>query len=132
PEDIRDQIHAKLEAGELIALRVPMQCRPKGKPAQDCQFDVFLQRDSSVSDGQIIFIREGIIITDVRPRRTSGIRALVVVDEGPLASFLGDSENPSHTRWEGETVKEKYTYAGRHIEYVVQSVPQTLDMESEQ
>jgi hypothetical protein len=132
PEDVREQIHSKLEAGALAALRVPIQCRQKGKPAIDCQFDIFLQRDSSVTDGQIIYIREGIIITDVRPRRTSGIRALVVIDEGPLASFLGDSENPSHTRWEKESVRDKYVYAPAHLDYVVQSVPAILSIISEQ
>ena len=112
-------MHDKLEASELAPMTVPMQCRPKGKPVIDCQFEIFLQRDPSVSEGQITFIREGIIITDVRPRRTSGIRALVVIDEGPLASFLGDSENPSHTRWEKESVKEKYVYAPAHLDYVI-------------
>jgi hypothetical protein len=132
PEDVRAQVHAKLETGDLAPLTVPMQCRLKGKQAVDCRFDVFLQRDPSVSEGQIIFIREGIIITDVRPRRTSGIRALVVIDEGPLASFLGDSENPSHTRWEKESVKEKYVYAPAHLDYVIQSVPAILAIISEQ
>jgi hypothetical protein len=132
PEDVRAQVHAKLEVGDLAPLTVPMQCRLKGKQAVDCRFDVFLQRDPSASEGQIIFIREGIIITDVRPRRTSGIRALVVIDEGPLASFLGDSENPSHTRWEKESVKEKYVYAPAHLDYVIQSVPAILAIISDQ
>jgi hypothetical protein len=77
-------------------------------------------------ESQIHYIREGIIVTDARPRRTTGVRALVVVDEGPLATFLGDSENPSHTQWQKELVKDKYVFAPSAIEYVVQSVPSIL------
>lgn len=132
PEEISQAIHDKLEAGELVALCASMQVRPKGSPVVDCRFDIFLQRDSSVADGQVQFIREGIIITDVRPRRTSGIRALVVIDDGPLATFLGDSENPSHTQWQKDLVKDKYVYAPAHIEYVVQSVPSILSIISGQ
>jgi hypothetical protein len=122
PEEVRSKVHQKLEGGELVALRVPMTTRPKGQQPQPCHFDLFLQRDASVGDAQIIFIREGIIISDVRPRRTSGLRGLVIVDEGPLATFLGDAENPSHTQWQRELVKDKYTYHAATIDYVVQSV----------
>lgn len=126
PENLASAIHQKLEMGELVSILVPMQVRPKDKPVLDSHFKVFIQRDQMVSDGQIQFIREGIIISDVRPRRTSGIRALVVVEDGALASFLGDSENPSHTEWQKDMVKDKYVYAPAHIDYVIQSVPSML------
>jgi hypothetical protein len=131
PETVVPDMHARMEAGELLAVRVPMQVRLKGREPADCFFDVFLQRDAAAGEGQIVFIREGIIIADVRPRRTSGIRALVVVDEGPLASFLGDSENPSHTEWQKELVRDKYSFHAATIDYVAQSVPSILSILSQ-
>lgn len=131
-EESQKAIHDKLESGRLAAIHVPIQIKLKGKPALDSHFEIFMRRDSSVSDGNIQFIREGIIISDVRPRRSSGIRALVIVEEGPLASCLGDSENPSHTQWQAELIRDKYTFNRATIDYVVQSVPSILSIISKQ
>ena len=136
PSNITEQalqkIHDELEVSKVVALRVPMRIRTKGDEPVPCLFEVFVQRDAGISDGQILFVREGIIITDVRPRRTSGIRALVVVDEGPLATFLGDAENPSHTQWQAELVRDKYTFHRASIDYIVQSVPSILSLIGQQ
>ncbi len=125
-EETLDQIHELLESGEVASIRVPIYIKQKEKSPEISFFDIHMTRDPNASESKIDFIREGIIISDVRPRRTSGIRALVVVEEGPLATFLGDSENPSHTQWQKDMVKDKYVYAPGRIEFVTQSVPQIV------
>ena len=52
------------------------------------------------------------------------MRALVVVEDSPLATLLGDSENPAHTQWQRESshFKNKYTYGPSYIEFVTGSV----------
>ncbi|MGB7157701.1 MAG: hypothetical protein WBD40_06520 [Tepidisphaeraceae bacterium] len=131
-DELRGAVHAKLEAGDVVGLRVPLQTRLKASnQTADCHFDIFLQRDPSAAEGQMIFIREGIIIADVRPRRASGVRAIIVIDEGPLAAFLGDAENPAHTQWQKELVRDKYSFHAATIDYVVHSVPEILRMLSE-
>lgn len=132
PEDARRRFQSGLESGEMLAIRALMVIRPKNGQAAEGSFKIFLHRDKNADDGQIIFIREGIIVTDARPRRTPGIRGLVVIDEGPLATFLGDSENPSHTQWQKELVKDRYTYAVACLDYVVQSVPSILRLISDE
>ena len=128
PNEIRDRLHTKLEDGDVTAIRVPLQIRKKAGEIDESYFDIFLQRDSSVSEGQAVFIREGIIIAAVRPRRISGVRAIIVVEDRPLATFLGDSENPSHTEWQKELVRDKYSFHAATIEYVAQSVPSILSL----
>lgn len=120
------EIHRCLESGERVFLQVPVKVRPKGAPAVDSSFRICLERDPAIGDSQIHFIREGIIVSDVRPRRTSGVRALVIAGHGALGQFLGDAENPSHTQWHKDMVKEGYTYAPAQLEYVVQCVPALL------
>jgi hypothetical protein len=131
-KELLSQINEALESGEAVTLRVPMYVRPKGKPPAPSYFDIHINRDAGIGESQINFIREGIIISDVRPRRTSGIRALIVIDEGPLATFLGDSENPSHTQWQKDVVKDGYVYAPGVIDFVTQSIPQLLALISQQ
>lgn len=126
PDDLRGKIQGKIDAGEPVLLRAPVPVRRKSESAVDSFFDICLERDPLLGEGQIIFIREGIVIADVRPRRTPGVRALVVVDGGPLATFLGDAENPAHTQWQRELVRDAYFYHGATIDYVVLSVPSVL------
>ena len=125
-------IAGALASGSVAAIRVPMTVRPKGSEPRETRFDIFLRRDESLPTGQLAFIREGIIVSDARHRRVSSIRGLIVIDDGPLASFLGDAENPSHTQWQKDLVKDKYLYAPAHIDYVVQSVPEILRLISAQ
>jgi hypothetical protein len=131
-EEVLAKIHEELELGELISIRVPIYVRQKGSSVASSFFDIHMIRDTSIGESQINFIREGIIISDVRPRRTSGVRALIVIEEGALATFLGDSENPSHTQWQKDIVKDKYVYAPGGIDFVTQSVPQLLALISQQ
>ncbi len=131
-EAAREQIQSELDRGNPVTIHVPMYVRTKSPDdSLACSFIISMQRDADLPDGQITFVREGIIVSDVRPRRTSGIRAMVVIDEGPLATFLGDSENPSHTQWQHDLVKDSYTYAPAHLWYVVQAVPQIITLLSD-
>ncbi|KGO99442.1 hypothetical protein [Novilysobacter defluvii] len=131
-ESHAEAIHRKMEEGERIFIRVPVEVRRKNGAGVESEFRILLERDPTIADSLIQFVREGIIVSDVRPRRTSGIRALVVVEKGALGEFLGDSENPSHTQWQKDVLKEKYTYAPALLEYVVQCVPCLLAEVSQQ
>ena len=46
--------------------------------------------------------------------------AVVRVDTGPLATLLGDAENPAHTEWQpsSRNFKDKYIYGGLVIQFV--------------
>lgn len=131
-ESLCHTLHAALESGKPVPVRVPIMIRPHNAEAAQSHFAIFLQRDPSLAESQLQFIREGIIVTDARPRRTTGVRALIVIDEGPLASFLGDAENPSHTQWQKDLVKDRYRYAPATLDFVVQSVPALLAIVSKQ
>src|SRR5262249_27565323 len=100
PDTLTAQLGKQLQAGERIALRVPVPVRAKGKPVVWSHFDVFLVRDGTEGRGRPVFVREGIIISDVHSPLSRGIRSLVVVEDRPLATLLGDSENPAHTQWQ--------------------------------
>lgn len=140
PEETRTEIQTTLANGEVLALTVSMHVRPKSGlnagGVLPCSFDVFLRRDADAREGQISFVREGIVISDARHTnnrqlRCPGVRGLVVIDAGHLASFLGDCENPSHTEWQHANVKDRYTLAKQHLEYVVGAIPGILRLASE-
>jgi hypothetical protein len=112
-----------LENGEKVAVRASLTVREKGKSPKPSHFDFFLWKDGYES-GRPVFIREGLIISDVRAPRARGIRSFVVIDGGPLGTMLGDAENPAHTEWQskGENFRGKYTYGPSVLDFVTKAV----------
>lgn len=113
----------QFRVGEKLAIRVPLTVRETKKAPRDSHFDIFLVNDAG-DDGETVFIRDGIIIPDVRAPRVPGVRSLVVVDDPPLATLLGDAENPAHTQWQKdrEHFRNKYTGGKSYIDFVSRSV----------
>jgi hypothetical protein len=127
PPAIRERLRSRLTNGDPVAVRIPSQLRRKQEGAiHEDLFRVVVQHDPRASDGDIRFLRDGLLISGVRCRRCPGHRAIVIVEEGPLATFLGDSENPAHTEWQKENLRENYSYHDSCLNYVVQSVPNLL------
>lgn len=123
PAELIPSLREKFRAGEPMALKIPLTVREKKGLARNSFFKVFLMHDGS-EEGNPLFIRDGIIISDVRAHWVTGVRSVVVVDHPPLAMLLGDSENPAHTQWQKdrEHFRYKYTYGKSYIDFVTQSV----------
>ena len=124
PTEQLKPLRAALENGSKLAIRAFLTVREKGKTPQPARFDFFLRQDGFES-GRPVFIRDGLIISDVRSPRARGIRSFVVVEAGPLATLLGDSENPAHTEWQskGENFRGKYTHGPAYLDFVTKVVP---------
>ena len=121
---LRDKYHK----GERIAVRVPFCVRPKGSEKKWSHFDVVLERDGTGTRERPVFVREGIIISDLRSPYSRGVRSLVICYDVPLATLLGDSENPAHTQWQkdGSNYKGKYTYPAENLSFVINSVSEVI------
>jgi hypothetical protein len=132
--DSLSDLQNRYERGERIAIRVPVGVREKNRSPRGSFFDIFLYRDGSEQSGRPVFIREGIIIPDVRSPRTRGVRALVNAEDGPIAAFLGDSENPAHTQWqkEGANFRGKYVSGASDLQFVIRSVQEIVSILCEQ
>jgi hypothetical protein len=123
PPDIVPVLQSMLDRGERIGIRIPLKIRAHDREDQDSQFDVFMVRDGTSAD-RTMFVREGIIISDVRARRARGIRSLVVADDRALATLLGDSENPAHTEWQSKSSNfhGKYKNGKSYLDFVIHCV----------
>lgn len=131
PDGLLDILREKLQQHERFTVRVPVPVRKHGAAAEESYFDVYITSDDSNHGTIPAFIREDILIADVRPQSVrDGIRALVVIDHEPLASFLRQAENPSHTQWHQSRVKKDYTYAPALVRFVVNSVREICNLAS--
>jgi len=125
PEAKLTEIRTKLEKNQRIGVRIPVRVRSKeeGREEKISSFTVFIApcRDAGHKP---IFLRDGIVITDVRCPLMSGNRSLVVVDDPPLAGLLGDAEGVNHTQWQKDSPKfhNRYFYGPDTIKFVSRSV----------
>lgn len=128
-EEALTRLRKSLAAHEPLAIRVPLTVRSKARGDMQSYFDIYLCADRDCN-GRPVFVRENIIVSDVRGRRTREIRSLVVVEDGPLAEMLGNSENPAHTQWQkdGSKFKGYYTYGSAVIDFVTDSVGKLLSI----
>lgn len=94
--------------GGLVHVRAPLTLRRKNGEACETYFDLFLRKTLDGSRGRSLYVRSAITVPDearyFSPRQTLG--ALIATDEG-ITSFLGDAENPAHTKWNGQADKLK-------------------------
>ncbi|MBZ2168295.1 hypothetical protein [Marinobacter sp. F4216] len=124
-----------LEPDTILHLRCPLWINNKrgGGAASASCFDIYLAKDVSDLSLKPRFIREGITIPEDRVPKVRGFISLVVIESGPLATLLGDSENPAHTEWEKNATrfKGKYQWGPSTIDFVRLSVGKALNLMSQ-
>lgn len=89
-----------LDSRQPVCVRIPVHVIPTGNQPKASYFDIVLERDSELDQPLDEFIRSGITISGVSSLRESGIRVLVIANDLPIATMLGDAENPAHTEWQ--------------------------------
>lgn len=106
--------------GDRIAIRVPVWVKPASGDATHSTFDVWLERDDTISAADEQFVRDGITIAGVRGGVQGGVRAIVCVRDRALSTLLGDSENPAHTEWQERSprFKDRYRHGPSTLRYV--------------
>lgn len=110
--------------GDIVALEVPVDVKKiSDDKNHTASFWVYLQRDEEIDKPDESVIRDGLTIIGEKSIQMPGIRALVLAEDSVLTEFLGDAENPAHTRWLPTTnhFKGKYDRGGVLLEYVKKS-----------
>jgi len=129
--DLAKLKHA-FSGGELISARVRIWLPRRELDGQEGHLDVHLQRLLDGERCDSYFIREGMTITKINSRASQrGIQALVVVEPGPLAKLLGDTEGPAHEDWDTSEERpdlEWKTWKGRvkFVRGIVDSLVEVL------
>ena len=105
PAGVLEQAVGQFTRGERLALRVPVSVQTSSGETRASHFDLFLEQDLAGRGSPPVFIRNGIIIPKAVGYRVRGhhLRALVIIEDKPLATMLGDAETPAHTQWSHKT-----------------------------
>jgi len=112
-------IRSSFAAGELVSVRAPVELRRKGGGATlQTYVDAYLQAAPDSSKGQAVYVRGDITIPgESRSFRGRKTMAALLASDTSIVEFLGDSENPAHTRWIGSADKltAKWSTAGEKV-----------------
>lgn len=100
-EETLDIVRRKYLAEEIVAIKVKAVLPRKSGSPETGELLAFLQRTGSSDRYESYYVREGMTITKLNTKRSiRGVRGMVVVEPGSLASLLGDTEGPAHTTWD--------------------------------
>jgi len=129
-DDIFDEVRGLYSTHQKIAIRVPLMVRQKNGDDQVSHFDVFMEQAEGSHLKRPLFIREGILVSEVRCKLTRDLRAMVCVEDAPLARCLGDAENPAHTDWSESSshFKGKYINGAATLRFVKNAVSEICQM----
>ncbi len=92
----------------LIHARAPISLRKIDGTLQETYFDLFLMKGTQGAKGESLYIRSTITVpNESRYFSAADTFAALIAKDEPIASFLGDAENPAHTQWNGSAEKLK-------------------------
>ena len=115
PDDSLKQSAARFSANEPVALRVVVPVKEIGGERHEESLDLVLQRDDALRKGNVVHMRAGLTLPDLRDKSGPGVRGLLLIgaddrtESGPLEKLLQKAEGPAHRNW--ETSGEHYDQA---------------------
>lgn len=114
--------------GKLVSVELPIAIQKSGKEAENGFFRLFLKKPESISHGQDFYVRGGITLPQEAKFRDRKALGMLIADEPVVATFLGDAENASHTKWNGKAEKLKdYKAADTRLKAIRNSLVELLD-----
>jgi hypothetical protein len=119
----------KFENGERVAFKIPLKYYPVNGEPKTCWYDAFLEKDTSLTKPENLFVRDGITISGISSLDKGLVRGVVIIHDTDLARMLGDSENPAHTEWQPDSrnFKGKYTDGKESLTFVKATLKKIYD-----
>ena len=113
------EIRTSLEEGHVLRVAASLTVRRKGGAPEVGTFCCYLAKHPQFH-ALPCHVREDLIIPNVTRSKLAGFASLVRVENGALATLLGDSEGPAHTEWQVSlrSFKDSYVFGGLAIKFV--------------
>lgn|GEM_PF-617074 len=117
-EDL-DTLIARFGNGELCGVRLPLSLEKKlhngrrGDAAVELiktYVSAFIQRPANIESGLDLYVRGGLTLPEECKFKNRLALSVMIADDEDICDFLGNAENPAHTKWNlsPEKLKKKY------------------------
>lgn len=119
----------KFDKGDRVAFKIPLKYYPVNGVPKICWYDAFLEKDTTLTRPDNLFVRDGITISGVSSLDKGMVRGIVIIQDSDLARMLGDSENPAHTEWQPDSrnFKGKYIDGKEILSFVKSTLKKIYD-----
>jgi len=130
PEDL-EKLRSSFAEGKLVGVKLPLTVKTKpDKNEYDTRFYVFIKRPDGITKGADLYVRGGLTLpaeSKFGDRKAYGV---MVANDEVISSFLGDAENPAHTRWtyNAEKLRKNYVSPGDRLKVIKNAVVNFYDM----
>lgn len=129
-EDL-EKIKEKFGEGKVVGVRLPLEF--KTKPAQNVirtEFFVFVKRPEKVTKGHDLYVRGGLTLPAESKFGERKAFGAMIADDEAISAFLGDAENPAHTKWvfNAEKLRRNYVSPGDKLRVIKFSLLNFYDM----
>lgn len=127
-----ENLRKLVDSEEVIHVRCPIQIKPKNSTPLGSFIDVFLQVPQDLDRVEEAYIRKDLLIGSEnhlsKNTYLQKARALTLISDASLSSFLVDAEEATHLKWNSrrEKVKDGYTDAISTLSSVRQAAPKML------
>ncbi|MDZ7685366.1 MAG: hypothetical protein U5O39_10530 [Gammaproteobacteria bacterium] len=127
------RIIEQFRSGNMISLKLPITLTHKDGSRVSTWFALYLQRPERLAKGIDLYVRGGLTLpgeSKFRERRALGA---LIAEEPVICGFLGDAENPAHTRWihAAEKVKANYRNPQKALTVIKNALINLYDMLSD-
>lgn len=133
PKELLDKMRKDYAEGKLVSADAPVVLRRKSGETVNTSVRLFFRKAPEGATGRALFVRGDITVPGMTanfPVRSAN--AALVASEDTIVEFLGDSENPAHTHWDGRAEKLQANWKAaaeriREIKTVLRRVHACLD-----
>lgn len=115
PKSVLDALREKYAAGSIVHVRVPVELTTQAGEDDLSWIDLFLQRTPAEGQPYSISVRDRMVIPEERNGVLANVRGAMIAAESSIATFLGDAENPAHTRWNENAERLRKNWYRPHL-----------------
>lgn len=130
-EEDLEKIREIFGSKKLVGVRLPLKFQTKpDKGTCETEFYVFVKRPDNISRGVDLYVRGGLTLpAESKFGERKAFGAMIANDEA-ISAFLGDAENPAHTKWifNAEKLRKNYVAPEKRLRVIKNAVINFYDM----
>lgn len=134
-EDFEDNdletIRAAFGNRKLVGIRLPLSIKRKpNQETQDTEFYVFVKRPEEIGRGVDLYVRGGLTLPSESKFGDRKAFGAMIANDEVISAFLGDAENPAHTKWifNAEKLRKNYVAPEKRLRVIKNAVINFYDM----
>ncbi|MEN8877609.1 MAG: hypothetical protein ABF338_10280 [Hyphomonas sp.] len=130
-EEDLEKIRVAFGKREMVGVRLPLHIKKKpSREILDTEFYVFVKRPEDLGRGLDLYVRGGLTLpSESKFGERKAFGAMIANDE-VISAFLGDAENPAHTKWtfNAEKLRKNYVAPESRLRVIKNAVINFYDL----